>query len=43
MSVSDAKRLKERETENTRLRKLLAEPLLENEVTVRCCKKRKKW
>jgi putative transposase len=33
MSVSDAKRLKELETENTRLRKLLADSLLENEVT----------
>jgi len=33
MSVSDAKRLKELEIENTRLKKLLAESLLENEVT----------
>lgn len=33
MSVSDAKRLKELETENIRLKKLLAESLLENEVT----------
>src|SRR4051812_1094301 len=33
MSVSDAKRLKELEIENTRLRKLLADALLENEVT----------
>ena len=33
MSVSDAKRLKELEAENTRLKKLLAESLLENEVT----------
>ena len=33
MSVSDAKRLKELETENVRLKKLLAESLLENEVT----------
>ncbi len=32
MSVSDAKRLTELETDNTRLRKLLAESLLENEV-----------
>jgi hypothetical protein len=31
MSVSDAKRLKELETENHRLKKLLAESLLENE------------
>ena len=33
MSVSDARRLKELETENARLKKLLAESLLENEVT----------
>ena len=33
MSVSDAKRLKWLETENSRLKKLLAESLLENEVT----------
>lgn len=33
MSVPDAKRLKELETENTRLKKLLAELLLEMEVT----------
>ena len=32
MSVPDAKRLKELETENTRLKKLLAEQMLENEV-----------
>jgi len=32
MSVSDAKRLREPETENTRLKKLLAESLFENEV-----------
>ena len=32
MSVPDAKRLKELETENTRLKKLLAEQILENEV-----------
>lgn len=32
MSVPDAKRLKELETENTRLKKLLAEQVLENEV-----------
>ena len=30
--VPDAKRLKELETENTRLKKLLAEQMLENEV-----------
>jgi putative transposase len=33
MSVSDAKRLKELETENSRLKTLLAASLLENEVT----------
>lgn len=33
MSVSDAKRLKELEIENSRLKKLLADALLENEVT----------
>jgi putative transposase len=33
MSVSDAKRLKELTIENARLKKLLAESLLENEVT----------
>ena len=32
MSVPDAKRLKELETENTRLKKLLAEQLFENDV-----------
>jgi len=32
MNVSDAKRLKELEIENTRLKKLLADSLLENEV-----------
>lgn len=32
MSVSDAKRLKELETENARLKKLLAESILESEV-----------
>ena len=31
MTVSEAKRLKELETENTRLKKLLAESMLENE------------
>lgn len=41
MSVSDAKRLKELEAENTRLKKLLAESLLENEVTKEVL--RKKW
>src|SRR5258708_16493815 len=33
MSVSDAKRLKELEIENARLKKLLADALLENEVS----------
>ena len=41
MSVSDAKRLKELETENARLKRLLAESLLENEVTKEAL--RKKW
>jgi hypothetical protein len=33
MTVSDAKRLKELETENAWLKRLLAEAMLENEVT----------
>lgn len=33
MRVSDAKRLKSLETENGRLKRLLADALLENEVT----------
>lgn len=33
MSVPDAKRLKELESENVRLKKLLAETLLEHEIT----------
>lgn len=41
MSVSDAKRLKELEAENTRLKKLLAESVLENEITREAL--RKKW
>jgi putative transposase len=41
MGVSDAKRLKELETENTRLKKLLADALLENEVTREAL--RRKW
>ena len=41
MSVSDAKRLKELETENGRLKKLLAESQLEIEVTREVL--RKKW
>ncbi len=41
MSVSDAKRLKELKTENGRLKRLLADALLENEVTKEAL--RKKW
>ncbi len=41
MSVSDAKRLKDFEVENGRLKKLLAESLLENEVTREAL--RRKW
>jgi len=41
MDVSDAKRLKALEAENTRLNKLLAEALLEAEVTKEVL--RKKW
>tara|TARA_R110001583_G_scaffold117781_1_gene268871 strand:- start:941 stop:1204 length:264 start_codon:yes stop_codon:yes gene_type:complete len=41
MRVPEAKRLKELETENTRLKKLLAELLLEMEVTREAL--RKKW
>lgn len=41
MDVSDAKRLKALEAENTRLKKLLAEALLEAEVTKEVL--RKKW
>jgi putative transposase len=41
MSVSDAKRLKELESENARLKKLLAEAMLENEATREAL--RKKW
>lgn len=41
MEVSDAKRLKALETENSRLKKLLAEAVLENEVTREAL--RKKW
>ena len=39
MSVSDARRLKKLETENTRLKKLLVEAMLENEVTREALKK----
>jgi putative transposase len=41
MSVSDAKRLKELEIENGRLKKLLADAVLENEVTREVL--RQKW
>ncbi len=41
MSVPDAKRLKDLETENARLKKLLAEHVLENEVIKEAL--RKKW
>ncbi len=41
MSVPDAKRLKELESENVRLKKLLAETLLKNEITKEAL--RKKW
>lgn len=41
MDVSDAKRLKALEAENGKLKKLLAEAMLENEVTKEAL--RKKW
>jgi putative transposase len=41
MSVSEAKRLKALETENARLKKLLAETLLEAEITKEAL--RRKW
>jgi putative transposase len=41
MDVSDAKKLRALETENARLKKLLAESMLENEVTREAL--RKKW
>ena len=41
MDVSDAKRLKALEAENARLKKLLAESMLENEVTLVAL--RRKW
>jgi putative transposase len=41
MDVSDAKKLRALEAENARLKKLLAESLLENEVTKEAL--RKKW
>ena len=41
MDVSEAKRLRQLEDENARLKKLLAESMLENEVTREAL--RKKW
>jgi putative transposase len=41
MTVSEARRLKELEAENARLKKLLAESMLENEITREAL--RKKW
>lgn len=41
MDVSDAKRLKALEAENVRLKRLLAESMLENEITKEAL--RKKW
>ena len=41
MTVSEAKRLRELEAENARLKKLLAESMLENEITREAL--RKKW
>jgi putative transposase len=41
MTVSEAKRLRELEAENTRLKKLLAESMLEIEITREAL--RKKW
>jgi putative transposase len=41
MDVSDAKRLKALEAENAKLKKLLAEAMLENDVTKEAL--RKKW
>ncbi|WP_088861245.1 IS3 family transposase [Laribacter hongkongensis] len=40
MNVSEAKRLKERETENARLKKLLAETMLENEIAKEALRKK---
>jgi putative transposase len=40
MDVSDAKRLKSLESENARLKKLLAESMLENEVTREALRKK---
>ena len=41
MSVSDAKRLKELESENSRLKRMLANAMLENEITKEALQK--KW
>ena len=41
MSVPEAKRLKELESENARLKKLLAETMLESEIVKEAL--RKKW
>ena len=41
MNVSDAKRLRELETENARLKKLLAESLLELEVSREVLRKKR--
>ena len=41
VNFSEAKRLTEREAENARLKKLLAETMLENEITKEAL--RKKW
>ena len=40
MSVSDAKRLRELETENALMKKLLAESVLENEITREALRKK---
>jgi putative transposase len=40
MEISDAKRLKALESENARLKKLLAESMLENEVTREALRKK---
>jgi putative transposase len=40
MDISDARRLKTLETENARLKKLLAESMLENEVTREALRKK---
>ena len=42
MDVSDAKRLKALEAENAKLKKLLAESMLENEVTREALRRRRK-